>query len=55
MMKNRISRVIKKTQNNVVLVIRREKIKKLLLWVKPGLIGGNACVLIARIPKTFLI
>ena len=29
MLKNRVSRVIKQTQNEVVLLIRREKIKKL--------------------------
>ena len=56
MLKNRVSRVIKQTQNDVVLVIRREKINKLLLWVKePRLTGGNTRVLDARIPGTFLI
>ena len=50
MLKNRVSRVIKQTQNDVVLVIKREKIKKLLLWVKPGMNGGNVSVLAARIP-----
>ena len=53
-LKNRVSRLIKQTQNDVVLVIRREKIKKLLLWVEPGLISGIEHVLAARIPGTFL-
>ena len=55
MLKNRVSRVIKQTQNDIVLVIRREKIKKLLIWVGPRLTSGNACILATRIPGTFLI
>ena len=55
MLKYRVSRVIKQTQNDVVLVIRREKIKKLLQRVEPGLTGGNARVLLARIPGTISI
>ena len=54
MLKIRVSRIIKQTQNDVVLVIRRVKIKKLLLWVEPGLTGANARVLATRIPETFI-
>ena len=38
---NRINRVIKQTQNDVVLVIRRGKIKGLLLRIEPGLNGDK--------------
>lgn len=55
MLKNRVSRVIKQTQNDVVLVIRREKNKKLLQSIEPGLTGGIERVLAARIPETFKI
>ena len=53
MLKNRVSRVRKQTQNDVVLVIKREKIKKHLTWVEPGLNGGNKSALAARIRWTF--
>ena len=45
----------KTNPKDVVLVIRREKIKKLLLWVKLGFIGENTHFLATKIPETFLI
>ena len=56
MLKYRVSRVIKQTQNDVVLVIRRERKKKrLLLWIEPGPNGWNTWALAARSTLKFFI
>ena len=56
MLKNRVSRDIKQTQNNIVLVIRKEKKnKKLLQWVELRFTGGNTRVLATKILGNFLI
>ena len=56
MLKNRVSRDIKQTQNDILLVIRRgKKKKKLLLLVELGFTSGNKRVLATKIPGNFLI